>query len=281
MSAPVAIAQQAPEVAKQASGSSFYTAMRMLPRAQREAMFDIYSFCRQVDDIADSDRPHPERLEALKRWRAHLAALYAGSPPAHLRRLAATVRAFHLGEDDFLALIEGMEMDATADIRAPDLATLDHYCDCVASAAGRLSVRIFGISTDEGIRLAHHLGRALQFTNILRDIDEDATMGRLYLPRELLHGAGLAGAGLQDVLASPALGQVCLPLIVRARAHFEDARRIMDRLPRRSVRAPRIMAGIYSLILERLARRGWMAPRHQIHIPRWRALAVVLRYAFW
>ena len=77
-----------------------------------------------------------------------------------------------------------MEMDVPQDIRAPDLATLDLYCDRVASAVGRLSVRVFGLAEDDGIQLAHHLGRALQLTNILRDIDEDAGIGRLYLPRE-------------------------------------------------------------------------------------------------
>jgi len=85
-----------------------------------------------------------------------------------------------------------MAMDAEQDIRAPDWATLDLYCDRVASAVGRLSVRIFGLPDEPGVALAHHLGRALQLTNILRDIDEDASIGRLYLPREALAAAGVA-----------------------------------------------------------------------------------------
>ena len=86
-----------------------------------------------------------------------------------------------------------MEMDVAADIRAPDLATLDLYCDRVAVAVGRLSTRVFGMEEAPGGELAHHLGRALQLTNILRDLDEDAAIGRLYLPRELLVQAGIAG----------------------------------------------------------------------------------------
>ena len=174
-----------------ASGSSFYAAMRILPREQREAMFQIYSFCRQVDDIADSDGPRPERLAALQRWRDDIDALYQGHPPARLRDYAASVQSFGLQREDFLAIVDGMEMDVPQDIRAPDLATLDLYCDRVASAVGRLSVRVFGLARDDGIVLAHHLGRALQLTNILRDIDEDAAIGRLYLPREGLLHAGI------------------------------------------------------------------------------------------
>src|SRR5216683_6560070 len=176
-----------------ASGSSFYAAMRILPREQREAMFQIYSFCRQVDDIADSDGPRPERLAALQQWRDDIDALYQGQPPARLQDYVASVRTFDLKREDFLAIVDGMEMDVPQDIRAPDLATLDLYCDRVASAVGRLSVRVFGLARDDGILLAHHLGRALQLTNILRDIDEDAGLGRLYLPREGLLEAGITG----------------------------------------------------------------------------------------
>ena len=134
-----------------ASGSSFYAAMRILPRDQREAMFQIYSFCRQVDDIADSDGPRPERLAALQQWRDDIDALYQGHPPPRLQDYAASVRRFGLKREDFLAIVDGMEMDVPQDIRAPDLATLDLYCDRVASAVGRLSVRVFRLPEDDGI----------------------------------------------------------------------------------------------------------------------------------
>ena len=114
-----------------------------------------------------------------------------------------------------------MEMDVPADIRAPDDATLDLYCDRVASAVGRLSVRVFGLPEDDGIALAHHLGRALQLTNILRDIDEDAGIGRLYLPREGLHCTPASPAtDPLTVMASPALPQVCAPLVARRAGAF-------------------------------------------------------------
>src|SRR6202045_1617458 len=133
-----------------ASGSSFYAAMRILPHEQREAMFQIYSFCRQVDDIADSEGPRPERLGALQQWRDDIDALYRGHPPPRLSDYFGSVRRFGLKREDFLAIIDGMEMDVPQDIRAPDLATLDLYCDRVASAVGRLSVRVFGLGEEDG-----------------------------------------------------------------------------------------------------------------------------------
>src|SRR6202049_4457694 len=223
--------------------------MRILPRTQREAMFEIYSFCRAVDDIADDLGPRDPRRAQLQQWRGDIDAVYSGAAPPPLAALARAVREFDLKREDFIAIIDGMEMDVVADIRAPDRATLDLYCDRVACAVGRLSVRVFGLVHDEGIALAHHLGRALQLTNILRDLDEDASLGRLYLPRDDLRGAGIGEVGPREVLANPALGQACAPVIARAKTHFGEAEQIMARCPRASVRAPRIMADVYWAIL--------------------------------
>jgi presqualene diphosphate synthase len=275
-----AVATQDTTAATRASGSSFYTAMRILPRAQREAMFQIYSFCRQVDDIADSTGPRGERRTALDRWRADIGSLYAGTPAPRVAGLVGPVRQFGLRREDFLAIVDGMEMDVVADIQAPDDATLETYCDRVASAVGRLSVRVFGMEEKDGIALAHHLGRALQLTNILRDLDEDAAIGRLYLPAEALREAGIATSAPTAVLASPSLGAVCDKLVQRARAHFGEADAIMARSNRRTVRAPRIMSEAYKLILDNLVARGWSHPRAPIHIPRARLVWIILRHAF-
>jgi squalene synthase HpnD len=263
-----------------ASGSSFYAAMRILPRAQREAMFQIYSFCRQVDDIADSDGPRPERLKALQQWRDDIDALYQGHPPPRLRDYVASVRNFDLKREDFLAIVDGMEMDVPQDIRAPDIATLDLYCDRVASAVGRLSVRVFGLPEADGILLAHHLGRALQLTNILRDVDEDAGLGRLYLPRESLLLAGITSDDPVRVIADRALPRVCLPLAERAKLHFQKADEVMDRNKRRVVRAPRIMSKYYRAILDLLLARGFASPRTPVRVTRMARIAILLRYAF-
>jgi presqualene diphosphate synthase len=262
-----------------ASGSSFYAAMRILPREQRETMFQIYSFCRQVDDIADSDGPRPERLAALQKWRDDIDALYQGRPPERLRDYVASVKRFDLQREDFLAIVDGMQMDVPQDIRAPDLATLDLYCDRVASAVGRLSVRVFGLPHEDGILLAHHLGRALQLTNILRDIDEDAGFGRLYLPRESLLEAGITETDPVKVANDPALPKACAPLVARAKEHFKKSDEIMARHPRHVVRAPRIMSKYYGAVLRLLIARGFLAPRAPVRVSKVTRLGIVLRYA--
>jgi presqualene diphosphate synthase len=264
------------QAAERASGSSFYTGMRILPRAQREAMFEIYAFCRAVDDIADDPGPREPRRAALERWREDIAAIYAGTPPEALLGLAQAVRRFDLAHGDFLAVIAGMEMDVVADIRAPDRTTLDLYCDRVACAVGRLSVRVFGMERDAGLALAHHLGRALQLTNILRDLDEDAAMGRLYLPREALDAAGIASSDPATVLADPAIAEPCADIVALARSAFAESDAIMARAPRRSVRAPRIMGAAYRSILDALVARGFAPPRPRIKLSRAKILFIVL-----
>lgn len=267
------------DAAARSRGSSFYAPMRVLPRPRREAMFEIYSFCRSVDDIADNGAPRDLRLAALAEWRRDLADLYAGKPPlAHLRGLRAAISAFDLRQEDFFAVIDGMEMDARADIRAPDLVTLDLYCDRVASAVGRLSVRVFDVPACEGPMLANRLGRAFQLTNILRDLDEDAAIGRLYLPREALAAAGIESTSPQEVLAHPSLPEACVPILELAADHFREAHKIMARCPRQSVRAPRIMADVYQAIHDRLRRSGFTPPRRRIRVPRHKVLLAILRH---
>ena len=243
---------EAPEAAARASSSSFYAAMRIMPPAQRDAMFEIYSFCRVVDDIADDGGPRDVRLEQLQRYRTDIDAIYAGAGRRRIwRGLAKAVHAFDLRREDFIAIIDGMEMDVVSTLRAPDLATLDLYCDRVASAVGRLSVRVFGMEREAGVALAYHLGRALQLTNILRDLDEDAAIGRLYLPREALRDAGIAVSDPVTILSDPAIGKACAPVVERARQHFAQAEKIMAKSPRRTVKTPRIMAAAYRMMLDR------------------------------
>ncbi|EKS28771.1 presqualene diphosphate synthase HpnD [Afipia felis] len=265
--------------AQTASGSSFYAAMRIMPPAQREAMFHIYSFCRKVDDIADSDGPRTERLEALAQWRRDIDALYAGNPPPRVAPYQSAVKQFGLRREDFIAVIDGMEMDVPAEIRAPDEATLDLYCDRVASAVGRLSVRVFGLPEEDGIALSHNLGRALQLTNILRDIDEDAGIGRLYLPRELLDAGGIASSDPQIVAADPNVPKVCAPIVERVKVYFAKADEIMARYPRSTVRAPRIMSKYYQEILKRLLARGFAPPRQPVKLSKAAKMSILLRYA--
>jgi phytoene synthase len=250
--------------AQAASGSSFYAGMRVLPKAEREAMYAVYGFCRIVDDIADDQtRPIPEQRRELDAWRADVEALYAGKPPGRAAMLADAVARYDLAKDDFLAVIDGMQMDLEGIVR-PDLATLFLYCERVAVAVGRLSVKVFGMPAEEGEALAQHLGLALQLTNVLRDLDEDAAMGRLYLPDELLTEAGIKTRDPHAAIAPPGVDQVCRALCATALEHFAQASAIMAAKPPGRLAAPRLMEAAYGGVLRRLQARGWGPPRTRV-----------------
>ncbi|HEY5410020.1 MAG TPA: presqualene diphosphate synthase HpnD [Caulobacteraceae bacterium] len=279
MSAAAQTTAQATATETQASGSSFYAGMRVLPKAERAAMFAIYGFCRQVDDIADDlQGERSERRAALDAWRADIEALYAGGDPGRAALVAEPVRRFGLAKADFLAVIDGMQMDADEDIRAPAMAKLDLYCDRVASAVGRLSVRIFGMDQGPGEALARHLGRALQLTNILRDLDEDAGMGRLYLPRELLDQAGIGSSDPALVVGDPRVDQACRALAAEARAHYAAAAKVMRARPRGRLAAPRLMGAVYGRILDRTESKGWAPPRRRVKLGKAELVWLLLRH---
>jgi presqualene diphosphate synthase len=173
-------------------GCWFLWPMQLLPVQRRDAIYALYAFCREVGDIADGKASRSLKQALLLNWRSEIAHLFAGRPQHDVTRgLSEAIHLYGLRCDDFLAIIDGMEMDARRDIRAASFAELDRYCERVAVAVGRISVRIFGEASPAGERVAAELGRALQLTNILRDLAEDAQRHRLYLPRELLHAHGI------------------------------------------------------------------------------------------
>jgi phytoene/squalene synthetase len=188
------------------------------------------------------------------------------------------VRLYSLQCSDFLAIIDGMEMDAHTDIQAPSLEQLDLYCERAAVAVGRLSVRIFGEETQAGERVAEELGRALQLTNILRDLAEDAKRDRLYLPREVLRAHGIHATSPSWVLAQPALPHICRDVAKLAEGHFDAAAQVIAACPRHKMRPAAVMLGIYRALLHELLIRGWQYLDEPVRIPAWRKLALVLRH---
>ena len=265
----------------QVSGSSFYAGMRVLPKPEREAMYAIYAFCRAVDDIADDQTgDRTKRAAELDAWRADVDALYAGRAPGQAAFLAEAKQRFDLDRADFHAVIDGMAMDVARDIRWPDASELDLYCDRVASAVGRLSVRVFGMERAPGQALSHHLGRALQLTNILRDIDEDAAIGRVYLPKEALIQAGISLTTPAEVAADPRIDTVARALAAQAHAHYDAATAILKQRPRGHLLAPRLMAAVYGKVLTRMESVGWRPPRRRVRVSKpallWTMLWLVL-----
>ena len=262
----------------EAAGTSFYWAMRLLPEDRRNGMYAVYAFCREVDDIADDDtRPAAQKLAALAAWRKEIEALYTGRPHGLVSTaLREPVTRYDLRRDDFLVVIDGMEMDAEP-ICAPDLATLDRYCARVASAVGHLSVHVFGDPGADAHAVADSLGRALQLSNILRDLDEDARRGRLYLPREILDRHGIP-ADPAAALRHPALPAACRDLAEIALRHFDEADRAMAHCSRRAMRPAAVMGAFYRRMLDALLRSEWRDPAARVSLSKGQKLWLVLRH---
>ena len=264
-------------VRRKAAGSSFYSAMKLLPKARREGMYAIYAFCRAVDDIADDgEGTREERLVELDDWRDDLRALYTGAHAGRAAFLKDVVDTFSPRLSDFLTVIDGMAMDLEGDIVAPSLEALDLYCDRVASAVGRLSIKVFGMEEEPGFKLAYHLGRALQLTNILRDLDEDAEAGRLYLPREYLGTIGPVNP--REALSRAAIDAPCRRVAADARKHYDEAAKVMAAKPKGDVRAPRLMGAVYGEVLKRMEAQGWAPPRRRVKVPKMLLGWLALRY---
>ncbi len=240
------------------SGSSFFWAMRRLPEQKRRAMYAIYAFCRVVDDIADEPGEIDDKRAALALWRGEIERLY-GEQPRHMitKALLGPVEQYGLVKDDFRAIIDGMQTDAEESVRISSMAELELYCDRVASAVGRLSVRVFGVADALGIKLAFAQGQALQLTNILRDVKEDATRNRLYIPRDLLISHDIDADEITHVLKNPAFANVCELLSHIAERRYAEARSLLKQCQRDQVRPAVMMMEVYSQILAKLMHRGW------------------------
>ena len=261
------------------SGSSFYWAMRLLPRVQRTAMFAVYAFCRDVDDIADDDSASDEKHARLQQWRNEINCLFAGKSKHPIAlALANSALQFGLSEDDFIRVIDGMEMDVAGPVRIADMDELRRYCDLVACAVGRISARIFGLPQDLGDALAAALGEALQLTNILRDLDEDARINRLYIPQTLLRAHRVVASEPRAVLTDPAISDVCEDIVQIVQIRFDEAAGVLARCPSGAARPAIIMMESYRRVLERLKQRGWLHLEDRLSLSVIQKLWIILRY---
>ncbi len=237
------------------AGSSFTAGMRILPSARRRAIYAVYAFCRTVDDIADGDAPGAAsprmRADLLHRWEAELHAVYAGAPQTAIGAEIARARVWlDLPKQEFMLILEGMRMDATAMI-APNGELLAAYIRRVAGAIGILSMKCFGAWRGPASeRFALNLARGLQLTNILRDVEADAAMGRLYLPASVLTKAGVPHDP-QKAARHPHLPRARALLGEEARRAFAAARAEIGAHDRLSLMPALLMMGPYERMLGR------------------------------
>jgi phytoene synthase len=240
------------------------------------AIYALYDFARQVDDEADAaERPRLRASLERHRRRARECAAGDGSDPVAVV-LARAMRRFAIPEAELQALIDGVAMDFTR-TRYATWEELEAYCRLVASTIGRMCVRIFGFEDPVALVRAGELGVALQLTNILRDVREDAGLDRVYLPAEDLERFGIAEA---DLLAGrPGAGWEALVAfeVARARDNYSAGLSVVEHIPRRSAACVRTMAGIYRRILDMVERDPWLPFRGRASLSTTGKLAVALR----
>jgi 15-cis-phytoene synthase len=259
-----------------ASATSFYHGMRLLPATRRSAMYAVYAFARRVDDIADGDLSQPEKLAALERARAAVAALDA--PPEEDPTLVALADAAHryaLPRDALVDLIDGAAMDVEG-LRYETFDDLVVYCRRVGGTIGRLSLAVFGAS-DKGphtMALADDLGVAFQLTNILRDVREDLATGRLYLPLEDL--TAFSCAAENGTITGDFAGLVRFEA-ARAAEWYERGLGLVPLLDRPSASCVTAMAGIYRRLLRRIEREPTAVLAGRLTLPGWEKSWVAAR----
>lgn len=239
--------------------SSFASGMRILPADGRRAIYAVYGFCRQVDDIADSGATVAEKTADLQAWRERLDRIFAGRGEDPLdRELIWAIRRFDLPRSEFDGMLDGMTIDAAAEVRIADRAGLAHYARCVAGTVGVMAVKIFGCPDLDSAAFAVAQGEALQLTNILRDVDEDAGLGRLYLPESWLREAGIpTDAPIPSIVADPRIATVCARLAAEIEPLYAALPGLMPAGTEKRMKAALIMQRSYRRIFEMLQARGY------------------------
>lgn len=261
------------------SGSSFYYAFRFLDPQRRRAIIALYAFCREVDDVVDECREPAVAHAKLDWWREEIGLLFEGRPRHPITQaLAPHVETFDLSKEYFEEIIDGMQMDLDYDAY-PDFATLSLYCYRAASVVGLLSARIFGFSDRRTLKYAHDLGMALQLTNILRDVHEDAMRGRVYIPLEELERFDVKPEDFRINLTRDSHRELFSFQAARAREYYEKADAHLPADDRYAQRPGLIMAAIYRALLEEIERDGFRVLEHRVHLTPLRKLWIAWRTA--
>ena len=253
---------------------SFWAALRLLPPEPRRGMTALYAFCRRVDDIADGPGSPEDRSERLAEVRRALErGLWGLGEEPVARALSDAVRRFGIRREDLLDIVDGVAMDCGT-LRFNAFPELKVYCERVASAVGCASVAVFGATEEAAREKARSLGVALQLTNILRDLREDAQAGRCYLPEDELGRFGVSGADLGRDSASPALRRLVLFQAERARRFLREAEGLEACLPRATRFFPAALAAVYGRSLSRLAAPDFDPLGSSLRVGRLEAAAV-------
>ena len=261
------------------SGSSFYWGMNILNKREKRAMFSIYSFCRIVDDIADSDLAKSKKLKKLEEWKKTIEALFDKKKEDDFlsRELLVSIKNFNLHKKDFISIIDGMRMDCNKAIIYPTKKKLELYCDKVAGAVGCLSMNIFGIDNVIGRKYAHALGRAFQLTNILRDLKEDSIRNRCYIPKEFIFKLNLQNTDQKNLINSPKIKLLCNELLKEAKNYYDLAESLSKKLDKRKLKAPELMKLMYQSIHQKMLSPNWIV-QSKVKLSKLEKILIILKF---
>lgn len=267
----------AEDITKQ-SNTSFYYSFSVLPPHKREAIHAVYAFCRYTDDIVDEGSDETMKVVMLRKWRMELArTLHGESRLPLLNQLASTARRFNIPVDHFYELIRGVEMDLSKN-RYNDFNELKDYCYLVASSVGLMCRQIFGYRNESTRDYAINLGIALQLTNILRDVKDDAKRGRIYLPLEDMKLFGVTEEDILNARYSRNFADLMRFECNRAREYFDLARNALKDEDKHYFFAARIMWSIYAHTLRRIERSNYNVFERRISISKPLKLLIAFRY---
>lgn len=261
------------------SGSSFYYSFLFLPPQQRQAIIALYAFCREVDDVVDDCNDPSIAASKLEWWRGEIDKLFQGKP-AHPVTLAlqTSIEHFDLPQEYFSEIIDGMAMDLNK-FSYPNFKELSLYCYRVASVVGLMAAEIFGYKDRQTLKYAHNLGIALQLTNILRDVAEDAARGRIYLPQEDLDRFNVSQQDILNHQMSDNAREMLKFQAQRAHEYYQKAFELLPDQDRFTQRTGIIMAAIYQAVLKEIENDNYQVLDQRISLTPIRKLWIAWRTA--
>lgn len=266
------------------SGSSFYYAFLFLPPEKRQAIHALYAFCREVDDVVDECEDPAIAAAKLSWWRQEVALLESADEamqPTHpvMQALKSVRRNFSLPLEYFNEIIDGMAMDLEYS-RYPDFKSLSLYCYRVAGVVGLLSAEIFGVTDRKTLRYATELGTALQLTNIIRDVGEDARRGRIYLPVDELQQYNVPAADILNARTTPEFLALMQFQAERAHSYYDKALSALPAADRSAQRPGLIMAAVYRTLLTEITTDGFKVLQQKTSLPPLRKLWIAVKTWF-
>ena len=248
------------------SGSSFYYSFLFLPVPQRQAITALYAFCREIDDIVDNVHDTGVARTKLDWWRLEIGLTYEGGATHPIgKALYTALTHYDLHQEYFIEIIDGMAMDLEK-FSYPDFKQLASYCHRVASVVGLLSVEIFGYQNRATLKYAENLGMALQLTNIIRDVREDAERGRLYLPQDEMEQFNVKTDDILALKASPELVELLKFQSLRAQQYYQQAMATLPDSDRYTQRTGLIMANIYQATLNEIEQDDFQVMQHRVSL---------------